>query len=103
MNYAGNPANDIILVRDEMHRTMMERGSKRLRDAICIYQQGWRPKASIDDVMWLMPFEPGKRVRPVSPSPIAAFEHRDPCGRCGVRADRHRVHGCASYRRGRVE
>lgn len=99
---AGNPANDIILVRDEMHRTMMARGSKRLAGAIQQHKSGWVPRASNDDLMWLVETPVGTLVRQAVTQPEPVAINRDPCASCGVRADRHAEGGCKAYRRGRA-
>lgn len=99
----GAPSVDPIIVRDEMHRTMMERGSKRLRQSIEMMRSGHAAKEGPRDLMWLMPFENGRKVRAAaSPSRLALFQQRDPCAGCGVRADRHAESGCANYKRGRA-
>lgn len=92
---------DPLILRDEMHYTMMERGSRRLAAAVIGYRRGSPPAASNDDVMWLVPRHPTGKTRVWTPETIDR-QYRDPCVTCGVRADRHRLHGCASYRRGRA-
>lgn len=100
--HLGQPASDPIVLQDQLHRTMMERGSNRLASAISIYRQGWVPKASNDDVMWLRDIPVGSRVREAANDIITEPSNRDPCAGCGVRADRHAESGCASYKRGRA-
>lgn len=97
----GQPASDPIIVRDQLHRTMMERGSVRLAAAIKLVRAGQLPPTPANDVMWLMPFDKAKRFVEftVADPPRTS---RDPCGRCGVREDYHAEGGCARYRRGRV-
>lgn len=99
---AGNPANDIILVRDEMHRTMMERGSARLATAIRQHKAGWVPAASNDDLVWLIETPVGTLVREAAIQMPVSWHDREPCVSCGVRADRHAEGGCKSFRRGRA-
>lgn len=91
---------DPLILRDEMHYTMMERGSIRLRSAIEAARAG-RAVPNRGDVMWLVPRQPLGKPRDYAPE-IIVRQHRDPCVTCGVRADRHAENGCASYRRGRV-
>lgn len=91
---------DPLILRDEMHYTMMERGSIRLRGAIEAARAGRAPPIR-GDVMWLVPRQPVGKPRDYQPETIVR-QDRDPCVTCGVRADRHRLHGCVAYRRGRV-
>jgi hypothetical protein len=82
----GQPSRDPVIIRDEMHYTMMERGSIRLAAAIKLAQHGKAPKPA-NDMMWLMPFKGGANHRPAAPSAMLDYRHRDPCTFCGTRAD----------------
>ena len=92
----GNPSRDMIILGDELHRTMMERGSNRLLEAI----KG--RYAAPAGLMWVKPYTAGVTVREaVNDAELPAVE-RNPCVRCGVRRDRHSEGGCASFQRSRV-
>jgi hypothetical protein len=83
----GQPSRDPVIIRDEMHYTMMERGSTRLASAIDAYRAGKPAPKAANDVMWLMPLQPGQSHRPAALAPPAEYRHREPCTYCGTRAD----------------
>jgi hypothetical protein len=77
---------DPLILRDEMHYTMMERGSIRLRSAIEAMRGGKTAPEPRYDVMWLVPRQPVGKPRDLVPETIVR-QHRDPCPFCAVRAD----------------
>lgn len=76
---------DPIILRDEMHYTMMERGSNRLSDAIRTHRAGFTPPVR-NEVMWLTPRQPVGKPREYVPQ-VLDRQHRDPCPYCAVRGD----------------
>lgn len=96
----GQPSRDPVIVADEAHRAMMERGSERLWQRIHAHYLG-KPIPANDSFGYPLPNQVGQKYRPIHEADVAhLIADRAPCARCGVRQDRHAEGGCATYRRG---
>ena len=86
----GQPSRDPLIVQDEMHRNMMERGSERLWQRILAYRGG-KPMPANDTFDFALPRQVGQKFRPIHEADVAhLIADRAPCARCGVRQDRQR-------------
>lgn len=78
------------------HRQRMEHGSAQLADAIEAMKRG-QPIRTSDEPIWRIPFQGGESHYGEFQHKPPVFAARHPCIKCGVREDRHRLHGCSNY------
>lgn len=80
----------------------MEAGSMRLGAAIDIMLAGGNPETP-PVLMWTSGTSYGTKHRELEAhrrDETAVYVDRQPCGRCGVRFDKHKDYGCKVYARG---